>query len=73
MNYCIICGYPLGQKKSCPRCKETQRINGECLYCADIYRSTPKSPKRKYKYCPMCGKELEKNKFKKWGQENARG
>ena len=66
MNQCIICGLPLGQKKSCPRCKEAKRINGKCTYCQSIYNSTPASYKRKYKYCPMCGDRLEQSKFKKW-------
>lgn len=29
----------------------------DCEYCKSIDESTPKSPRRKYKYCPMCGKE----------------
>ena len=66
MNQCVICGYPLGRKKSCPRCKETKRINGECQQCIDIYNTTIASPRRKYKYCPMCGERLDENKFKKW-------
>ncbi|MBU5440278.1 hypothetical protein KQI42_19985 [Tissierella sp. MSJ-40] len=66
MNYCLICGLPLGQKKKCPRCEERKQSNGECSYCAKIYNSTPKSPRRKYKHCPMCGEKLNKGKFKDW-------
>jgi formamidopyrimidine-DNA glycosylase len=29
----------------------------DCEYCKSIDESTSKSPRRKYKYCPMCGKE----------------
>ena len=32
-----------------------------CSYCLGIYSSTPASPKRKYKYCPMCGTKLDFN------------
>lgn len=35
------------------------RMNKPCDYCIGIYRSTPNSPKRKYKYCPMCGRKLD--------------
>jgi predicted amidophosphoribosyltransferase len=68
MNFCIICGLPLGQKKKCPRCEERLKLTqeGDCEYCLSIYQSTSKSFKRKYKYCPMCGKEIDKNKFKIW-------
>ena len=34
-------------------------MNKPCDYCIGIYRSTPSSPKRKYKYCPMCGRKLD--------------
>ena len=27
-----------------------------CNYCENIEKSTAKSPRRKYKYCPMCGR-----------------
>ena len=27
-----------------------------CNYCESIEKSTTKSPRRKYKYCPMCGR-----------------
>ena len=27
-----------------------------CNYCKSIEKSTAKSPRRKYKYCPMCGR-----------------
>ena len=30
-----------------------------CHYCNSIKISTPASPRHKYKYCPMCGRELE--------------
>ncbi|SCG82715.1 hypothetical protein DW1_1142 [Proteiniborus sp. DW1] len=30
-----------------------------CKYCMSIYTSTPASPKRKYKFCPMCGEKLD--------------
>lgn len=61
MRICIICGLPLGKKKSCPRCKELREksINGDCSYCLKIYESTSSSPRKKYKYCPMCSKELD--------------
>jgi len=29
----------------------------DCECCKSIDESTSKSPRRKYKYCPMCGKE----------------
>lgn len=32
-----------------------------CYYCLDIYNSTPASPRRNYKYCPMCGVKLDFN------------
>lgn len=61
MRICIICGLPLGKKKSCPRCKELKNkpTNGDCSYCLSIYESTSRSPKKKFKYCPMCSKELD--------------
>lgn len=34
-------------------------MNNPCDYCIGIYRNTPSSPKRKYKYCPMCGRKLD--------------
>lgn len=70
MRLCIICGLPLGKKKSCPRCKEIKDKNGECLYCKSIYESTTASPKKKFKYCPMCATEIDKSKMKKWGRVN---
>lgn len=43
---------------------EIERIKIEhlsnCSYCESIEKSTPASPRRKYKYCPMCGREREK-------------
>lgn len=30
-----------------------------CEYCIDIYNTTPASPRRRYKYCPMCGRRLD--------------
>lgn len=61
MRICIICGLPLGKKKSCPRCKELMEksIDGECSYCRSIYESTSRSPKKKFIYCPMCAMELD--------------
>jgi len=32
------------------------KLKEECEYCKSINDSTPASPKRKYKYCPMCGR-----------------
>lgn len=34
MELCIICGLPLGKKKSCPRCKEVKENpkDGDCHY-----------------------------------------
>ena len=66
--YCLVCGLPLGRKKKCPRCnKRIKKLpSGECEYCIDIYNTTTASPRRKYKYCPMCGKELDRSKIKEW-------
>lgn len=66
VNYCLICGLPLGNKKKCPRCEIKTTIDGDCEYCLGIYRSTSASPKRRFKYCPMCGIKLDKSKFKVW-------
>lgn len=36
-----------------------------CVYCDSIEQATPKSPRKRYIYCPMCGKKREKtvNRF----------
>jgi len=31
-----------------------------CKYCKTIDKATPSSPKKKYKFCPMCGKGIVK-------------
>jgi len=31
-------------------------LNDKCEYCKSIDSATKKSPRKKYKYCPMCGK-----------------
>ena len=36
--------------------KDEEALNGECGYCKSILESTPASPRRKYRYCPMCGR-----------------
>lgn len=33
------------------------KLKEECEYCVDIENATPKSPRRRYKYCPMCGRK----------------
>lgn len=68
MNYCLICGLPLGRKRKCHRCEEERNKpkGGDCEYCVSIYNTTLASPRRKYEYCPMCGKRLDKEKFKIW-------
>ena len=38
------------------------RLGVECEYCKKIDEATPKSPRKKYNFCPMCGryrKEVE--------------
>lgn len=37
-----------------------------CNYCEEIKNATPASPRKKYNYCPMCGRKLnlETNKQK---------
>lgn len=43
---------------------EIERIKIEhrssCSYCEGIERATKASPRKKYRYCPMCGREREK-------------
>ena len=40
--------------------KEFNVIDDEpCDYCNSIKISTPASPRRKYKYCPMCARRVE--------------
>jgi hypothetical protein len=29
----------------------------KCNYCIGIDNATPKSPRKKYKFCPMCGRK----------------
>ena len=29
---------------------------GSCHYCKKIDKATPMSPRKKYRYCPMCGR-----------------
>lgn len=33
------------------------KLKEECEYCKGINSATPKSYRRKYKYCPMCGRK----------------
>ena len=40
-----------------------------CTYCLSIYTATSASPRKKYKYCPMCGRELD---FDRWEREKIR-
>lgn len=35
-----------------------------CNYCESIKNSTPASPRKKYNYCPMCGKNVKPHKNK---------
>ncbi|WP_341877612.1 hypothetical protein [Defluviitalea saccharophila] len=40
--------------------EEKERIRKQyCDYCISIEEATPKSPRRKYKYCPMCGRKRD--------------
>ena len=33
--------------------------SSSCSYCEDIEKATSASPRRRYRYCPMCGRERE--------------
>ena len=35
----------------------SKNINKKCDYCKSIEKATPASPRKKYKYCPMCGRK----------------
>lgn len=33
------------------------KLREPCEYCISIEEATKKSPRKKYKYCPMCGRK----------------
>lgn len=37
-------------------------INDKCYYCKGIDEATKKSPRKKYMFCPMCGRKIHETK-----------
>ena len=42
--------------------EKSQNSMGRCEYCDSIEQATPKSPRKRYIYCPMCGEKLSRGK-----------
>ena len=38
---------------------DSRMIKQPCDYCDNLKNLTPTSPRKNYKFCPMCGRELE--------------